>query len=296
MPVWPVRQTRRDGGRDSRVQPSGARPENGAPRRVCTAVTCLRHLAGDGPLGAHALRPSLRLARAPLATPAPQQDDSRREPRPSAVPLSDALCSGSALQSVSGAPEAGTAGGTAPPALGGPASHRKLPASTEPAAGASPGEPGLSPQPPSRPAGRVPATGAPQRPVAASRGRAAACHARVSGRGQVPPAGGRAPPPWVPASGSAGRARARGSRPALLTEAVPAGPVISSHDTVPGSPTVLLLLFLKITGVSIGNEGREWGRRDVRQLAAPEAARAGPGPVRSPRRSSGRRREARAAP
>lgn len=116
------------------------------------------------------------------------------------------------------------------------------------------------------------------------------------GQGQVPPAGGRAPPPWVPASGSVGRARARGSRPALLTEAVPAGPVISSHDTVPGSPTVLLLLFLKITGVSIGNEGREWGRRDVRQLAAPEAARAGPGPVRSPRRSSGRRREARAAP
>lgn len=295
MPVWPVRQTRRDGGRDSRVQPSGARPENGAPRRVRAAVTCLRHLAGDGPLGAHAPRPSLRLARAPLATPAPQQDDSRREPRPSAVPLSDALCRGSALQSVSGVPEAGTAGGTAPPALGGPASHRKLPASTSRR---------QAPHPGSRPepsASFPPRWASPcHRSSPAPGGRlegTCGCMSRPGlGQGQVPPAGGRAPPPWVPASGSVGRARARGSRPALLTEAVPAGPVISSHDTVPGSPTVLLLLFLKITGVSIGNEGREWGRRDVRQLAAPEAARAGPGPVRSPRRSSGRRREARAAP
>lgn len=51
--------------------------------------------------------------------------------------------------------------------------------------------------------------------------------ARVSGRG------GRAPSPWVLASGSVGRGP--GVRPAFLTKAVPAGPVISPRDTVPGS-------------------------------------------------------------
>lgn len=172
----------------------------------------------------------------------------------------------------------GPARGTAPPALGGPRSltehcqpppshtghqhARHLESRPEPSASLPPHW--ASPCPPAFPGHQSPSRGAvwlhSRQRHATPMSRAGARCAPCRQAGWSPqPRGGQAPAPWVPASGSGRRGRARGLWPTSLTKSQPAGPVISSRDTVPGSPTVLLLLFLKIKGVLIGNEGREWG-------------------------------------
>lgn len=182
VPVWPVRQTRRDGGRDLSPAPRRGR----AARRTRSAPLAA--------LGASPPRHSCPSARR-LPTGAP------------AVRCSFVGCSVPRQRSAECKRGAGSrhSGGHCPACPWGPREPQKTAGLHRAGGRRLTRGAGLSPQPPSRPAGRVPATGAPQRPVAASRGRAAACHARVSGRGQCPlRAGGRHRPGSRPAAASGG--------------------------------------------------------------------------------------------